>query len=192
MDYVPPPAGSHLLPVIQAAPDGAVVGDDGRRHRLADYTRNRITLLSLVGTYCTEPTGGTLAHETGVELGERILADRRMHGRVRFVSLSFDPINDTHAAMQAYGGRHVAAGGALPWHFLTTASVRELDRRTIEALSEPPAKDLGRYEISRDPDDRRARRPLGGACYHCRGPSGVARSASPTAPPTSQPAGDPR
>lgn len=30
----------------------------------------------------------------------------------------------------------------------------ELDRRTIESFSEPPAKDVGRYEITLDPKDR--------------------------------------
>ena len=34
----------------------------------------------------------------------------------------------------------------------------ELDRRTVETLSEPPAKDAGRYEITRDPRDRWAYR----------------------------------
>jgi len=45
MDYVPPPAGSYTLQVIQQAPDGQVVGRDGLQHRLSDYTRGRITLL---------------------------------------------------------------------------------------------------------------------------------------------------
>jgi cytochrome c peroxidase len=30
----------------------------------------------------------------------------------------------------------------------------ELDRRTLETFSEPPAKDVGRYEITLDPRDR--------------------------------------
>jgi cytochrome oxidase Cu insertion factor (SCO1/SenC/PrrC family) len=126
MDYAPPAPGSYALQVIQDAPDGAVVGGDGKQHRLAEYTRGRITLLSLVYTYCTEPTGCALAYETGIELKQRILADKRLHGRARFVSLSFDPLNDTHESMQAYGGRHAAAGGPLPWHFLTTRSLRQL------------------------------------------------------------------
>jgi cytochrome oxidase Cu insertion factor (SCO1/SenC/PrrC family) len=126
MDYSPPPAGSYALPVIQRAPDGEVIGGDGKRHKLSEYTRGRITLLSLMYTYCTEPTGCALAFETGVELEQRILAEPALHGRAAFVSLSFDPINDTHASMQAYGGKHARAGGPLPWHFLTTRSVGAL------------------------------------------------------------------
>jgi protein SCO1/2 len=126
MDFVPPPPGTYALPAIQATPDGVVVGPDGRPHRLAEYTRGRITLLSLIYTYCTEPTGCALAYETAVELKRRMVADRQLHGRARFVSLSFDPLNDTHESMQAYGARHAAAGGPLPWFFLTTRSLREL------------------------------------------------------------------
>ncbi len=127
LDYVPPPAGSYALPVIQSSPDGEVIGGDGKRHRLSEYTRGRITLLSLMYTYCTEPLGCALAYETGVELEKRILAEPGLHGRVGFVSLSFDPINDTHESMQAYGGRHARTGGPLPWNFLTTRSVKALE-----------------------------------------------------------------
>jgi cytochrome oxidase Cu insertion factor (SCO1/SenC/PrrC family) len=126
MEYVPAPAGSYALPVIDLAPDGDVIGHDGRGHRLAEYVRRRITLLSLIYTYCTEPTGCALAYQTAVDLRGRILADKRLHGRARFVSLSFDPINDTHEAMRAYGGAQANADAALPWHFITTHSMRQL------------------------------------------------------------------
>jgi cytochrome oxidase Cu insertion factor (SCO1/SenC/PrrC family) len=126
MDYVPPPAGSYALHVIERAPEGEVLSADGKRHRLSEYTLGRVTLLSLIYTYCTEPTGCALAYETGVELKQRIVADKRLRGRAQFVSLSFDPLNDTHQSMQAYGGKHAHAGGPLPWHFLTTRSMRQL------------------------------------------------------------------
>jgi cytochrome c peroxidase len=37
---------------------------------------------------------------------------------------------------------------------LAPGVVAELDRRTVESFSEPPAKDVGRYEITLDPRDR--------------------------------------
>jgi len=126
MDYVPPPAGSYTLNVIQPAPDGRVVAADGRFRPLSAYTRGRITLLSLIYTYCTEPTGCAFAYETEVELKQRIIADKTLHDRVRFVSLSFDPVNDDYRSMQAYGGRNARDGGPLPWFFLATRNVTEL------------------------------------------------------------------
>jgi cytochrome oxidase Cu insertion factor (SCO1/SenC/PrrC family) len=107
MDFVPPPAGSYQLPVIQRAPDGDVVDTTGARRRLHEYTRGRVTLLSLIYTYCTDPTGCPLAHAVTETLRAGVAADPRLHGRARFVSLSFDPINDTPAALRAYGRDHV-------------------------------------------------------------------------------------
>ena len=149
MDYVPPPAGSYTLQVIQQAPDGQVVGRDGLQHRLSDYTRGRITLLSLIYTYCSEPTGCALAYEAGVEVKQRIVADKRLHGRAQFVSLSFDPINDTHDAMRAYGSAHAASGGPLPWQFLTTRSMRAL-----QPILEGFGQDI---EVERDAQGRATR-----------------------------------
>jgi protein SCO1 len=126
MDYAPPPAGSYALNVIQPAPDGAVIDERGRPRRLAEYTRGRVTLLSLIYTYCTERTGCVLAYETSMELKKLVLADPKLRGRVQFVSLSFDPINDSPETMRLYGGEYARAGGPLPWHFLTTASVKAL------------------------------------------------------------------
>jgi len=126
MDYAPPAAGSYRLNVIQPAPDGLVVAADGRFRSLAEYTRGRVTLLSLIYTYCTEPTGCALAYETEVELKSRVVADRKLHGRVRFVSLSFDPVNDDYRSMQAYGGRNARGDGPLPWFFLAARNVKEL------------------------------------------------------------------
>lgn len=126
MDYTPPPAGSYNLHVIQTVPDGLVVDARGRVRNLAAYTHGRITLLALIYTYCTEPTGCALAYETQIDLGKRILADPALHGRAQFVSLSFDPLNDTPETMRLYGGKNTRADGPLPWHFLTTSSVKAL------------------------------------------------------------------
>jgi cytochrome oxidase Cu insertion factor (SCO1/SenC/PrrC family) len=49
-----------------------------------------------------------------------------MRGKVRFVSMSFDPEFDTPVAMRSYGGSEARAGGGLEWHFLTTRNGKEL------------------------------------------------------------------
>jgi cytochrome oxidase Cu insertion factor (SCO1/SenC/PrrC family) len=126
MAFTPPPAGTYRLPVIQTAPDGDVLDLDGKPRRLAEYTRGRVTLLALMYTYCVDPTGCPLAYEVSLDLRGRILADRRLHGRARFVSLSFDPANDTPAVMRAYAGANARRDGPLPWHFLTSRSERDL------------------------------------------------------------------
>jgi cytochrome oxidase Cu insertion factor (SCO1/SenC/PrrC family) len=124
-DFVAPPPGSYALPPIQPAADGWVLEGNWLPRRLSRYTQGALTLLSFVYTYCVDPLGCPLAYETFDTVKRRALADPALRGRVRLVSLSFDPSNDTPEAMRAYGGEH-ARSTELPWHFLTTYSVKFL------------------------------------------------------------------
>jgi len=118
-------AGTYSLPPIQPAGDGWVLERSGFPRRLSRYTHGAVTLLSFVYTYCTDPDGCPLAHSVFAEVRGRVLADPLLRQKVRFVSLSFDPTNDTPAAMQNYGAAF--DDGSIPrWHFLTTHSMRFL------------------------------------------------------------------
>lgn len=119
--FVANPAGSYRLPVLQQAANGWVLDGSMVPLRLSRYTQGAVTLLSFVYTYCTDPIGCPLAYATMTDLKSRVLADASLHGKVRFVSLSFDPSNDTPDAMRHYGAEH-AKSSALPWRFLTTYS----------------------------------------------------------------------
>jgi protein SCO1/2 len=125
-EFVAPAPGSYALQVIQQAPGGNVLDIDGRAYKLDRYTTGRITLLSFIYTYCVDPIGCPLAFETFTEVRERLLATPGMAQQVRFVSLSFDPVNDTPAAMKHYAGKLADPSSPLRWHFLTTRSVDEL------------------------------------------------------------------
>ncbi len=125
-DFVAPAPGSYALPPIQRAADGWVLEGNRLPRRLSRYTQGSLTLLSFVYTYCTDPVGCPLAYTTFDTVKRRVLADPALRGRVRLVSLSFDPVNDTPNAMRGYGGEH-ARGTELPWHFLTTYSMRFLE-----------------------------------------------------------------
>jgi cytochrome oxidase Cu insertion factor (SCO1/SenC/PrrC family) len=131
MDFVPPLAGSYKLERIQPATDGAVLDAEGKRRRLAEFTRGRVTLLAFMYASCADPNGCpyalTVMHAVKDEL-EKLPETR---SRVRFVSLSFDPQRDTPQALAHYGHEHGghAHGDAaqhLAWDFLTTRSRREL------------------------------------------------------------------
>lgn len=127
LDFVPPPAGSYTLQRIMAAPDGQVLGLDGRTQRLAQFTRGSISLLGFIYTTCSDPDGCPLAYRVFDRLKEHVLATPRLRGQLRFVTLSFDPARDSPAVMRRYAGSRVSdAGGALPWYFLTTRSARQL------------------------------------------------------------------
>lgn len=126
MDFVPPEAGSYKLQRIQPATDGAILDADGKRRRLSEFTQGRVTLLAFMYSSCADPNGCpyalTVMHMIKNEL-EKLPETRN---RVRFVSLSFDPVRDTPQVLALYGGGHNGTGQHLAWNFLTTRSRREL------------------------------------------------------------------
>lgn len=127
LDFVPPPPGSYILHRIMPAPDGPVLGIDGRSQPLSRYTRGRVTLLGFIYTTCVDPEGCPLAYRIFDKLKAAIGATPALNGKVRFVTLSFDPARDTPEVMRRYAGsRAVDESGGLRWYFLTTRSAREL------------------------------------------------------------------
>jgi len=126
-EFIPPAPGTYTLHRIMAAPEGRVLGIDGRPQPLSRYTRDRITLLGFIYTTCTDPEGCPLAYRVFDALKEAIVATPSLHGKVRFVTLSFDPARDSPDVMRRYAGsRVVEKDGGLRWYFLTTGSAREL------------------------------------------------------------------
>jgi len=127
LEFVPPAPGSYVLHHIKPAPEGTVLDVDGRAAPLARYTHGAITLLGFIYTTCSDPDGCPLAYRVFDALQEAIGARAAMHGKVRFVTLSFDPARDTPEVMKNYAGsRAVDKGNGLRWYFLTTRSAREL------------------------------------------------------------------
>jgi cytochrome oxidase Cu insertion factor (SCO1/SenC/PrrC family) len=125
-DFKAPAPGTYRLERIMASPDGRVVDSNRKRGQLSAYTRDKVTLLSLMYTACSDEKGCPLAFYTLDMIKRDLERSPGTRGRVRLVSLSFDPEHDTPEVMRAYGGGHAKGGGAVPWHFLTTASKRDV------------------------------------------------------------------
>lgn len=121
-----PAAGSYTLPVIQPGPRGEVLDSDAREVPLERYTTGRVTLLNFMYTYCSDPVGCPALFSALHDLRERLLAVPALARGVRFVSISFDPVNDTPEAMKNYGGALALPSQPLRWHFLTSRSVGQL------------------------------------------------------------------
>ena len=126
LGFEPPAPGTYTLHRIMTAPDGEVLGLDGRPQPLARFTHERITVLGLIYTTCIDPDGcpRTLPVFDAIRAGAA--ASPRLTASVRLVTLSFDPERDTPAAMRGYAGARASAAGRVPWHFLTTRSARAL------------------------------------------------------------------
>ena len=126
LGYVPPAPGSYRLERIMKAPEGIVLESDGSVRRLSEFTTGRITLFSFIYTYCTDAKGCPLAYATLHSLKQTIERTPALRGKVRFVSMSFDPEHDTPVMMRSYGGSEARDRRGLDWHFLTTRNGREL------------------------------------------------------------------
>ena len=126
LDYDPPRPGTYTLHRIMRAPDGEVLGLDGRARRLSEFTRGRITLLGFIYTTCTDPEGCPLAYRV-FEAVKQAVATPALRDRIQLITLSFDPMRDTPSVMGRYAGSRVSDGSHGPrWYFLTTRSAREL------------------------------------------------------------------
>jgi cytochrome oxidase Cu insertion factor (SCO1/SenC/PrrC family) len=125
MQFVPPVAGSYELQRIQRTPDALLLDAHGRGRTLRELTRGKVTLLTFFYTYCTDAWGCPFAYTLMTQLRERLLKQPLVDGRVRFVSISFDPTNDGPEALRLYSAA-LRADGRLPWEFLTARSMGEL------------------------------------------------------------------
>ena len=153
LDFEPPAPGTYTLHRIMAAPDGEVLGVDGRPQRLSRFTRERITLLGFIYTTCVDPEGCPLAYRVFDALKQSIGARPALRDQVQLVTLSFDPARDTPAVMQRYAGSRVKEDDSgVRWYFLTTRSARELMplvegfgqdvRWTVDRSSGQPRREL--------------------------------------------------
>jgi len=126
LGFAPPAPGTYILQRILRAPEGAVIDMSSQPRRLSRFTSGKITLLSLIYTSCSDGSGCPLASHLLRQLRQRADTDEKLRARLRFVTLSFDPDNDTPEVMRAYADGYLADGKGPPWHFLTTRSRREL------------------------------------------------------------------
>lgn len=120
-----PEPGSYRLPRIKEAPTGEVLLESGEAANLADLFDERFVLLSFIYTSCNDVHGCPLATFVMDRLHQRIQEDETFDGRVRFLTLSFDPVNDTPEVMSSYRKNFTADGKE--WKFLTTDSKSSLE-----------------------------------------------------------------
>lgn len=126
LDFQPPAPGSYKLHRIMPAPDGQVLNVDGVAQPLSRFTGEKITLLGFIYTSCPDPEGCPRAYRVFDDLKKQLLAIPALQGKVRFVTLSFDPERDTPKVMAQYGSGRLREAKGLDWYFLTTRSPAEV------------------------------------------------------------------
>jgi cytochrome oxidase Cu insertion factor (SCO1/SenC/PrrC family) len=113
--------------VVKPAGGGALIDSDGKSIRLEQLIREKITILSFMYTRCA--AGRACPYASNV-LGQLQLAseqDKALASKMRLVSLSFDPANDTPQRMAEYGDAMRETKNGCEWRFLTEKSPADLE-----------------------------------------------------------------
>lgn len=115
-----------LLDVGDAVPDAAFIDQANRRRSFSEW-RGLATLVTFIYTRCPLPNFCPLMDQNFAKIQQAVAADKPLQGRVRLVSISFDPDHDTPEVLAAHAER-VKADPAV-WTFLTG------DRATIDKFA---------------------------------------------------------
>jgi protein SCO1/2 len=133
----------YFQPIDKPAPGFTLQDADGGRHSLADY-RGKVIVLHFIYTAC--PDVCPLHAERIAEI-QSLIAGTPMKDRVRFISITTDPANDTPEILRAYG----PARGLQPgnWTFLTKASAQPevATRKLAESFGHKFIKKDGGYQL---------------------------------------------
>ena len=122
-EYEPPAPGTYALPPIQIVTDHPLVDADGRPTTLFAVKRDRIAIVAFVYTTCVETAGCPLSLAVLHRIDAALAADPALARRVRLVTVSFDPEQDTPARMAVVRRFHRPR---TDWQFLTTRAPEQL------------------------------------------------------------------
>ena len=124
LTFPAPEAGSYLLPALGNAADGRLVDSTGAPITLHDLYADKVIVLSFIFTSCNDVNGCPLASFVLGLVQRRLSSDEDLKSKVRLVTVSFDPANDSPQVMAKYANGF--RRGDVDWRFLTAASEESL------------------------------------------------------------------
>jgi cytochrome oxidase Cu insertion factor (SCO1/SenC/PrrC family) len=120
--------GTYRLPPIKRAAGGPVLDETGRRHDLADLVRGRIAVVAFIYTRCGDVCPAATLDMS--QLQDLAAKDRHLAGRMRLITMSFDPEHDRPEVMREFAAQWRSGEPASPeWLFLTAP-----DRETVAPM----------------------------------------------------------
>ncbi|QWF71735.1 SCO family protein [Methylomonas paludis] len=113
-------AENYNLPVLGEAADGEVLTAEHQPVRLHDLMAGKPVLLSFIYSTCNDVNGCPLATQILHKIGSQLQSQPELAGKLRLLTLSFNPQHDSPEVMRQYGAGFNTK--QLDWQFLTTAS----------------------------------------------------------------------
>lgn len=97
-----PTVASYSLPVIDKAADGEVLTTTKQTRHLHELMGDKIVLLSFIYSTCSDVNGCPLATMVFHKIKRRLQNEPELAGKLRLLTLSFNPEHDTPEAMREY------------------------------------------------------------------------------------------
>ena len=144
-----PKAGSYSLPVISAAANGKVLTTNNQPRDLYEFMGDKITLLSFIYSTCSDVNGCPLATQVFHKINRRLQKEPQLAGKLRLLTLSFNPQHDTPEAMNRYATSFT--NDKVDWQFLTTQSEQQLQpildeyQQAIQKIYDPQGQFTGTF-----------------------------------------------
>jgi cytochrome c peroxidase len=129
--YELPAAGSYELPPIDRVSEHVLIGADGKEAPVLGLAPGHFAVVAFIYIGCHDAAGCPLLLATLQRADRKLAADPALRGRVRLVTVSFDPARDTPEAMASLR-RNLAPQG--DWRFFTARD---------EATLRPVLEDFG-------------------------------------------------
>lgn len=122
--FVPEP-GTYRLPPIRKAGSGAVLDEHGTGHDLAHLLVGQITVIAFIYTRCADACPAATLQLSLLQ--DAAAREQNLPGRMRLVSMSFDPDHDRPEVMAQHAWQWRSADRRAPeWLFLTAPDQRSL------------------------------------------------------------------
>lgn len=124
LPFQPATPGSYALPAVGQAADGEVLDTANRSVRLHDLMGDKLVLLSFIYAACSDVNGCPLATQVLHKISRQLQKQPELADKLRLLTLSFNPAQDTPEMMRHYGEGFKTAG--FDWQFLTTRDEQAL------------------------------------------------------------------
>jgi cytochrome oxidase Cu insertion factor (SCO1/SenC/PrrC family) len=124
-EFVAPAPGSYRLSRIQPVADAVLLDANGMPRHLRRLVTGKVSLLTFFYVSCPDPLGCPFAFGLLRDLRHRLAARPEVAGRLRFISISMDPVHDVPAVLRRYAGETLGRQD-IEWQYLTAHSVPEL------------------------------------------------------------------
>ena len=125
---IPAAAGVHILQAGDMVPDTPLIDQDGLPISLKDFRRSALAV-SFIYTRCPLPQFCPLIDRRYGEVQKLAANEAALAGRIKLISISFDPAFDRAEVLRAHAGK--VGADARVWRF-ATAEAPTVDRLAAE------------------------------------------------------------